>query len=170
MASINGIKIKNLKFFKDHEGMSIAQGDIWYKGRKLGFWSQDYSGCICDNFDFNEKVLEEEVEKYRASDRVEDKYRKVTSVESLLADLVELSEREKAYKKGTKMAAKYPTYVMATDGFRVKGYYTLDTDKERIKGEAYHKKFLKGCKDAFFKDWNGECTIYTSLKDFDISV
>ena len=44
MASLNGISIKGLKTFKDHEGMGICQGNLYIGGRKIGFWSQDAWG------------------------------------------------------------------------------------------------------------------------------
>jgi len=167
MASINGIQIKNLKKFKDHEGCEIAQGDVWYKGKKLGYWSQDYM-CGPDTYGFDESVLSGEVEKYAASDYVEEKFKKLCDLDILLGNLVNIAEEEKTYKKGVKSG--YKSYISATDGFHVKGYYTMDTDIKKIEGKKFHKDFVDGCKKEFFKDWNGGCTIYTSLKDFDITV
>lgn len=167
MASINGIKITSLTTFRGHEGEPLYQGNISYKGKKLGFWSQDAHGAICDNFDFDESVLNEEVEKYKKSDRVEEKYRKFTDISSLLADLAEIMEREKVYKKGAKKG--YKSYVMTSDGYHICGYYT-NTPVERIESESFHKDFMKTCKDKFFKDWKEEVTIYSDLKDFDIVV
>lgn len=166
MASINGIKITSLKAFKGHEGEPLYQGNISYKGKKLGFWSQDaFSGC--DNYDFNTKVLDEEVEKYKNSDRTEEKYKEFTDLDSLLADLAEVMQREKDYKKGVKMG--YKTYVMASDTYHVRGYYT-NSDIDKITSTPFHKEFMKSCKEAFFKDWNEEVIIYTSLDDFNITV
>lgn len=48
MASLYGVSIKNLKTFKDHEGMIAYQGDIWFNNKKLGLWSQD-SWCGSDH-------------------------------------------------------------------------------------------------------------------------
>ena len=64
MASINEIEIKSLKEFKGHEGEPLFQGNIYYKGKKLGFWSQDAHGGICDNFGFDERILNEEVKRF----------------------------------------------------------------------------------------------------------
>ena len=72
MSEINGITIKNLKSFKDHEGCEIYQGNVYYKGKKLGFWSQDSWGGPND-YDFDTSVLDNEIKKYRNSDRVEER-------------------------------------------------------------------------------------------------
>lgn len=167
MASINGIQIKNLKKFRDHEGCEIAQGDVWYKGKKLGYWSQDYM-CGPDTYGFDESVLSGEVEKYAKSDYVEEKYKELCDLDILLGDLVNIAETEKVFKKGTKTGFK--TYVAASDGFHIKGYYTQDTDVEKIKKGQYHKDFIEKCRSKFFKDWDGKCNIYTSLDDFKITV
>ena len=37
MASINGVSIKGVKKFKDHEGLGIFCGNVYYNGKKLGF-------------------------------------------------------------------------------------------------------------------------------------
>ena len=58
MASINGVSIKAFKKFRGHEGEELYQGNVYYNGKKLGFWSQDAHGGICDNFEFDETVLE----------------------------------------------------------------------------------------------------------------
>ena len=57
MASINGVSIKAFKKFRGHEGEEPYQGNVYYNGKKLGFWSQDAHGGICDNFEFDETVL-----------------------------------------------------------------------------------------------------------------
>lgn len=40
MASINGVSIKAFKKFRGHEGEELYQGNVYYNGKKLGFWSQ----------------------------------------------------------------------------------------------------------------------------------
>lgn len=167
MAKINGIQIKNLKTFKDHEGAPCCQGDIWYNGKKLGFWSQDSWGGP-DMYHFDESVLDAEVKKYAASDRVEPKYKDLTDLGIVLCDLLSLMDQEKAYKKCVK--AGYKTYVEASDGFHVNGYYCMIPSRKAIENGAYHKKFIENCKEKFFKDWDGTCNIFTSLDDFVVSV
>ena len=168
MASINGISIKNFKTVISHEGCEIYQGDVWYNGRKLGFWSQDYNGCISDNFDFNKRELDAEVEKYKASDRVSDELRRVTRLESLLSDLVNVMYSEKCYKKAVKVG--YNTYVEFTDGYHCEGFFTMDTSKEKILNDDYYKKFEKKCKGYFFTNKEMEISIYTSPDNFKIAV
>ncbi len=163
MASINGITLKSIKTFKDHEGCTIAQGNVYYKGKKLGFWSQDSWGGG-DQYDFDEKILKDEVEKYRNSGYVEAKYKDITNLDCLLYDLLGMIGTEKSYKKGLKKG--YTTYVEATDGYHVRGYWTCERDISR---STYHKKFLEDCRKDFFKKEEIKVKVYTSIEDFEIT-
>lgn len=63
MAKIAGIEVKNLKYYSGHEGEYCAQGNIYFNGKKQGFWSQDSWGGP-DRFEFNENELEEVAKDY----------------------------------------------------------------------------------------------------------
>lgn len=166
MAKINNIQIKNLKTFKGHEGEPLFQGNIYYKGKLLGFWSQDAHGGIYDNFNFNESVLDEEAKKYATSDRVEDEYRKYADICSLLNDLVVLMDEEKMYKSYVKNG--YPATVVVTEGYNYFYCALKTTDKDiALKAAAKH---IEECKAKCFKDREVKVYVYTSLDDFNINV
>lgn len=167
MASINGIQIKGLKAFRDHEGATIFQGNVYYRGKKLGFWSQDSWGG-CDNYDFKEIMLNEEVDRFRNSSMVESQYKAIANLDILLYELVKLMDIEKAYKKAVKKG--YKSYVEACDGYHIKGYYTRSNDKKAIKNSEFYAKFVDDCKKVMFKDWDGKVSIYTSPDDFIVEV
>ena len=57
MASINGVQIKSLKSFIEHEGMTAYQGNVYIDGKKAGFWSEDYM-CGADHFHFRTDELD----------------------------------------------------------------------------------------------------------------
>lgn len=105
MASINGVEIKNLKFFQGHEYESVAQGTVYYKGRKLGFWSQDAHGG-CDNFEFDCKIFENAFYQWKSVLRNTDSY-KYLDVDSFMCDIVYLADMEKKYKMGLKKGWPY---------------------------------------------------------------
>ena len=63
MASINGVTIKSLKKFIGMEGEAY-QGNVYYNGRKLGFWSQDGSGGS-DHYSFPISELKKPLEQYK---------------------------------------------------------------------------------------------------------
>jgi hypothetical protein len=52
MAKINNFELKNVKDFLGHEQEPLCQGNIYYKGKKVGFYSQDAHGG-CDNIDID---------------------------------------------------------------------------------------------------------------------
>lgn len=166
MASINGISIKSLKKFKDHEGVDIYQGNVYYKNKKLGFWSQD-AWCGCDNYDFDTSALAGEVERYMQSDMVEDKYREITDLDILLANLVVLMDDEKMYKKGVKEG--YGTLVVADDGCHMRAYATTQ-GKDEVRGSKSFEEFIADCRKGFWKDWDGKVKVYGSLDDFNLTV
>ena len=159
MASINGISIKSLKNFRDHEGFTIHQGNVYYRNRKLGFWSQDSWGGG-DLFEFDHHILDGEVEKYRKSDLVIDEYRDIVDLEIMLGDIVHLIEDEKLYKKGAKDG--FVTMVLADNSYRMEAYATT-LDKQRVLKSKDYKEFVK--------DHDGwKVTIFGSVDDFNIEV
>ena len=165
MASINEIEIKSLKEFKGHEGEPLFQGDIYYKGKKLGFWSQDAHGGICDNFGFNEEILNEEVKRFVASDMVEERYKEFAGLEILLSNLVELMEREKQYKKFLKKGLF--TTVLITDDYHC-FYGACSKSKEDALEEF--KDYIEESKKKCFKNKKAKVLVFTDLNDFKINI
>ena len=161
MAEINGISLKKLTFFKDHEGCEIAQGTVYYKGKALGEWSQDAWGGP-DIYRFNKSILDAEVEKYKNSDKnmTTEEYRKYTNLDCLLSDLLKLIDDEKLYKKGLKKG--YTTFVQCDQGYRTIGYHCNGTRAE-IEASDYYKEFIKKNMTE-----NSKILIYESLEDFKI--
>ena len=157
MASINGISIKSLKSFLDHEGMEIYQGNVYYKGKKLGFWSQDSWGGP-DQFGFDEGILDAEVEKFRNSELVEERYRQIVNVEIVLNELVEICQFEKKYKKNAKSGFK--TLVWAHDGYG----YSSKRSKDKELACDYYRKFAQEHSGAY------HTYVFGSLEDFEITV
>ncbi len=162
MASINGVTVKAIKVFKDHEGLPVAQGNVYFNGKKLGFWSQDSWGGP-DNFDFNEKVLDNVVDQYRKSSLVDPEYKDIVSAESLISEIIGLTEDEKQYKKMLKQG--YVTYVVWSDRGLMKGYFTK-TFGPLIKETAYFKKFCADCGDPEGK----KVKVYSGLDDFNLDL
>lgn len=167
MAKINGIEIKGVKIFLDHESYQIPQGNVYYKGNKLGFWSQDSWGGP-DQFEFDTSILDKEVKKYRDSNKVKEEDKSICDLEILLFDLFELNNIENEYKKCIKKG--YKSYVRATDGYHICGYYTNELSLEDVFDTPFYRKFFRECENKFFKSWDKKIEIYSSLDDFIIEV
>ena len=136
MASINGIMIANLKEFRGHEEERLFQGDIYYRFKKLGFWSQDFSGGD-DVFGFDEKALSREVEAYRKNgDLFDERYRKYIDLEILLDNLVTLMEDEEKWLK-----TRGVNYVRVTDDLRSSSYTTRLPASEILNSQI-HKEIV----------------------------
>ena len=70
------MSVKNIRCEEDHEGCAMFSADVWYNKKKLGRWSQSYM-CGPDEFDFDESILDDAVEKYKNSDLVEPRYKDI---------------------------------------------------------------------------------------------
>ncbi|MBP3708293.1 MAG: hypothetical protein J6J36_06775 [Clostridia bacterium] len=116
MASIKGITIKNIVDFKGHEGESLTQCDVYYKGKKVAFFSQDSWGGE-DRLDFDyklsfekrqelERLFKEKAQEFlndrlTKGERVEfyQDHKEMYDVGTMILDLAELKDIEKMYKK-----------------------------------------------------------------------
>lgn len=173
MASINGITVKSYKTFRGHEGEPLGQGNVYYKGKKLGFWSQDAYGAVCDNFDFDEKILTPEVEKYRdLSGMVREEFKDLFDTTTFMWELSNLLEAEKEYKKFAKKG--YPTMIRVTNG----SYATFTVFKISAITAKEKAVFLSRVKDRVIDSFKKETPksihenihvdIFGCLRDFDI--
>lgn len=150
MASINGIEIKNLKTFRGHEGEPLYQGTIYKNGAKLGFWSQDAHGGICDNFEFNEILLQKEV--YMMKDflsTLNAPYLDMYDASSLMADIATLKYIEGEFKRAIK---SYGHGVLASWGWSsVACAATVACSPAEAKSNPYYPtEVLKSAKGPYF--------------------
>lgn len=107
MASIKGIEIKNIKTFRGVEYPVNYQGNIYYNGKKLGFWSQDsWSGP--DSYEFNTSKLDQIAKDYYGPDSIYD-------LDCLIDEVLTLKNYEKSYKKAVKEG--FLTLAVVTDGY-----------------------------------------------------
>ena len=165
MASIYGVSIKNLKHFKDHEGCSICQGDIWLNGKKLGFWSQDSWGG-CDHFDFDKKLLHDAVEKYKKSGLCQIEMNGFMDEEILIGDLTNIMLLEKDFKSHAKKG--FNSLVSAEFLSGVDGYFSKEKTKEEIEVSKYYREFVEKCNKKSLPEYPVRFHIYTCLEDFNI--
>ncbi len=123
MASIKGIELKNVKEFLGHEEETLVQGNVYYKGKKVGYYSQDAWGgpdIFRLDYDLDSKtrkeieditnnyvggILFEKLDKLTFGDN--DFYmnyakNKQIGYEYLFMELLQLLEHEKLYKKYSK--------------------------------------------------------------------
>ena len=182
MAKINGIELKALKTFKDHEGCTIAQGNLYLGGKKIGFWSQDYmNGPDTFGLDttYNIEKLNKKVEDLNLDKG--DKWNLDTSnryfkygLELLLCDLITLKEEEKFFKKQAKKIGHNPI-VIAAQG--VKGWTALSLNAEsytKLSNEQIlNLKEIKNSLDEMkeyvtYKEDKADILIFRSLNNFDI--
>ena len=163
MASVNGVSIKSLKNFKGHEGEPCSQGNVYYQGKKLGFWSQSAHGGE-DMFEgFGETI--EDIAKEVAKTLPETyKYKEYFAADTLMNMVLDAMELEKEYKKYIKMGAK--TLLAATDGYsRAQSGFRREFASEEEALEA-HTKDIEELLKLVAK--GAKVFAITSLGDLDI--
>lgn len=158
MAKVYGIHIKNLLWFRDHEGCEIAQGDIWKGNEELGFWSQDARGGN-DIMEFPEQKLSAEVERFKNSvhfagmldreapadnEHFHDQVFKFFDAELLINEVLIRTETEKMYIKTCKKHS-VKTCVALLHGMEITMYpiRTENVPDEELKKNPYIQKDLK---------------------------
>ena len=157
MASIKGIEIKNVKTFRGVEYPVNYQGNIYYNGKKLGFWSQDSCGGP-DSYDFNTSELDQIVKDYYGPDSI-------YNLDCLIDEVLTLKNYEKSYKKVVKEG--FLTLAVITDDYSetvIK--IPSKVNKEDILKD--YKKYIDRYVDKSTNHIRDNVKIYTfnSLSDF----
>lgn len=175
MASINGIELKGVKEFKGHEFEDLVQGNIYYKGKKVGWYSQDSWGG-CDHIDLNYtlpkellKEIKDILDNYESETLfkgISDLYDKKYNVkfehkifkggEFLFGDLIQLNDFEKKYKKFSK---QWCTNLIA---LCYKDLFTMNIKGSRLSKDAF-ENLLKNDKEVQLY------YLYSGLEDFKVN-
>lgn len=135
MAKIKNIELKNIRDFKGHDGEPLVQGDVYYKNKKIGFYSQDgWGGPDILNLDNNLENLEEInniINNYiggKLFKKIDNLYAKQYNCENLFKleqkgyeylfmDLLQLKDHEDLYKKYKKKTNNNRIYIVYNDLF-----------------------------------------------------
>ena len=137
MAEIKGLTLKNVTHFKGHEGEPCRQGSLYYKGKKVGYYSDSFSMGQA-TIDFNEKETEDAVKadcKAYYEERPDERWfeNSEPDMEEYLAKLFSVMDYEKEYKKCVKQG--FPIFVTYRDKSGVEymtGFKTVDYGQKRL--------------------------------------
>lgn len=161
MASINGLSVKGMKEFLGHEGEPLCQGNLYLNDKKIGFWSQDAHGAICDNFimenGYSESLLRDMVKKVNADKAhmagpENNRFLLEYSLDFLMGDYISLHEDEKLYKNAVKKG--YAGVAVVSDGYHVVSITLSLPDLYRTDDELLSKfnELICNAKKTFFKE------------------
>lgn len=155
MASIMGIELKNVKTFRGQEYPTNYHGNVYYNGKKQGFWSQDGWGGP-DRYEFNTKILDAIAKSYYGKDSYYD-------LDCLLGEILTLRDYESIYKKAIK--AGYTSVVIMSDGFK-ESYIKIPRIKDKTEILKQCDPFIKRfTKESKYKD-KIKISVFTDLEDF----
>ena len=160
MATINDIGLKNVKTFRGVEYPVCYQGTIYYKGKRVGYWSQDSWGGP-DIFDVSKEIMDalnEEAKKYYGKDSIYD-------IDCLMDEILHLTDDEKQYKAFVKKG--FNATVLMTDGYHAKyiAYKNLPADNT-MASKVLDPKVTKFKEEEAFRNKDITVRIYRTLDDF----
>lgn len=173
MASINNIAIKGLKTFKDHEGVDIYQGNIYYKNKNLGHWSQDLWGGP-DDFSFDTKILDEEVKRIKNNPSFVDKgikeygpmYKNILDLSTIIYEIIKMMDDERMLKKAIKSG--YEGIVKIYGGSIVSYIYIPKTEnwEERYKEPIDNAR--NSIENSSSRNKGSKIEMFNSLEQFNL--
>lgn len=156
MAKIKGFELKKIVNFRGHEGEDLIQGDVYYNGKRVGYYSQDAWGGM-DIFDIDwkldmelKKKIKEISDNYLGNilfKKIDDLYGltynftlkdgkkyEPKGYEYLFSDLLELKHHEDLYKKYSKKFKSDNITIVYKDLFNIQIYRGLPMD---LNGKTY---------------------------------
>ena len=106
-ASIRGLEIRNMRRFLGHEQEELYQGNIYYTGKKVGWYSDDaWGGCsIIDVQKAHREIIENIAKVYLAKKYPKEEF--LWSADILLGEIIELTLNAKFFEKQQKTENKY---------------------------------------------------------------
>ena len=159
MAKIYDFTIKNITTWIGRDGIG-CQGNIYYRGKKVGWYNDSADGGTVDVDFFGEyearvqmkKILDDAAEKYFHTYPLEGIFAELPPTGDLfLSELITLIILEKEYKKGVKQGKPYMWFLENT---KTLNQYTISAENEE-----YIERVLKKSTVRCIKK-------YTSMDDF----
>lgn len=135
MASIFGFAVKNIKTFRGRE-WDGCQGDIYYNGKKVGWYNNGGNGGCADieffgTFEmrqWHENKLSQATQEYFRRYPLEGEYSQLTpDNEMFMAELCDLTQDEQTYKRHAKKGKSF--MVTFTESGSDKCFAVYETDE-----------------------------------------
>ena len=164
MAKIKDFEIRHIVKFRGHEEEPLQQGDIYYAGKKIGFYSDSAFGgdSIINIYQREEeiilnKVASEFVEENKKHPSISDFIDFIDKKAVFLEEILQLQDYEQLYKKGLK-----------------KGYKCLLVSYPTKEYNALYPQIYHCCTNFNFDKWFSEekpayAKYYTNINDFIIN-
>lgn len=153
--SIQGVTLRNIKTPTGREGVYVS-ATVYMDGKKLGQWSQDPYGAICDNFLFDTTKLNERIKNYAQICN-----NTKMSPEEFMSELYVLCDEYKMYTKYLNKGAKHTIIITDTYGYLVYALGTNSINSPDINNqiELYKQQIIQ-------QGFTPVIKVYSSEKDF----
>ena len=159
MAKIYDFTIKNITTWIGRDGIG-CQGNIYYRGKKVGWYNDSADGGAADVEFYGESSLrtkmqttiEDAAKKYFQAYPMEGIFAKLSpTAELFLGEIITLIDLEKDYKKGVKQGKPYMWFLENPKTYE---QYTISAENETVVERALKTSAVRCIKK------------YTSLDDF----
>ena len=184
MAQLYGFEIKGVKSFRGHDGESLKQGNLYYNGKKVAFWSQDawggpdtliYEDLEKDTLLNTKSALKDAIEKFKESEYCYDtSFLEYINYESFIEALILLKDLEKEFKNYVKRG--FCSVCIVTNGLNIRMAATkrsLEKESAVSLFKPFVAESIKGIENNLTGTWMSRFKIhahyYDSLDDFVIS-
>ena len=173
MATLHGFSLKKIVEYRGHEGEPLAQADVYYNGKQIGFWRQgDFGGEDefhgVDSYMIEQKYFDiirdvwEETFVGMFPNRINPRYSDESISADFLGTLLQIALTEKSFKKYTKKGYK----AIITLGvawvfqeYRIPIHWDIEKAKDYVL-----KEFAKTY--PTLESYEKKLNVYTKLEDF----
>jgi|SRR5690625_170436 len=167
MATINQFEVKALKYYPDHEGMSVPYGNLYYKNSKMGEFQADAWAGPMGYTHTSKKVSEEEMMKELKSIQTKNGWDDFFGSFDILLDvLIDFKEDETAFKKLQKKNSIY--LKLDVDMTKEPGQIFIHPSGYSISENATEEDISKAVEEIKGDKENVQVTVYRSLDDFNM--
>lgn len=167
MASINGLKLKNVKTWMGREG-EACQGDVYLDNEKICFWSQDANGGI-DTYDFEKMYNEEKFyavikELYKEKPVIYKDLKVDYDADLLMGDILNLDDLEQVFLSKNRNNKG----MMAISNTFYRTIISLSKDECTLSDDELKEKYKEDI-DSFtnYYKLDTDIQIFRDIKDFD---
>ncbi len=167
MASINGLKIKNVKTWMGREG-EASQGDVYLGDEKICFWSQDGNGGI-DTYDFERMYSEKNFnavikELYKEKPLIYQQTKIDYDADLLMGDILNLDDLEQAFLSH----CGHDKGMLVISNTFYRNITPLSKNECTLSDDEIRKKYRNNI-DSFsnYYKLDTDVAIFRSIKDFD---
>lgn len=167
MTSINGLEVKGVKYYPDHDGASVPYGSVYLSGKKVGTFRTDAWGGPMDYSHSSKVTTEEDIKNVAKEIYTKCNWHEFYhSFELLIDHLISFKDLEGVFKKRQKQGRLLLAYEEDMSQVPMKRRLMFQNGGYHIHPETPEEKINELENKLKEKQSGGKMVIYRSLEDF----